>query len=200
MAAVSFSNLHPDLRLGLLLVVAAVFLEAGFSGTLWAATASDRLDLGPSALRVALRRRQPGSPLRSSSGHPGGLPSTTWNDGGRSRDPGHRSRPSDSLGQLRVGRCRNVHSRSRGSCRRLPHFLCGRREGIPTVQGGVDRRPGPGVQRELGRRGDQRLGDRPAHRVVVRDRNRITLDQRAFWGAIGNAVACGIIATAAWLS
>ena len=29
MAAVSFSNLHPDLRLGLLLVVAAVFLEAG---------------------------------------------------------------------------------------------------------------------------------------------------------------------------
>ena len=48
MAAVSFSNLHPDLRLGLLLVVAAVFLEAGFSGTLWAATASDRLDLGPS--------------------------------------------------------------------------------------------------------------------------------------------------------
>ena len=45
MAVVSFSNLHPDFRLGLLLVVAAVFLKAGSSGNFWAAAASARLDL-----------------------------------------------------------------------------------------------------------------------------------------------------------
>jgi hypothetical protein len=44
MAAVSLSNLHPDLKLGLLLVVAALLLGPGSSGTLWTATASSWLD------------------------------------------------------------------------------------------------------------------------------------------------------------
>ena len=45
MAAVKFSNLHPDFRLGLLLVAAALLLDAGESGTLWDPAASDRLSL-----------------------------------------------------------------------------------------------------------------------------------------------------------
>ena len=44
MAGVTFSNLHPDFRLGLLLVVAAWLLDAGDLGTLWAAASSARLD------------------------------------------------------------------------------------------------------------------------------------------------------------
>ena len=48
MPAMWLSNLHPDLKLGLLLVVAAVCLEGGFSGTFWAANASGQLDRGPS--------------------------------------------------------------------------------------------------------------------------------------------------------
>ena len=42
MPAVSFSTLHPDLRLGLLLVVTAVLLDAGDPGTSWAAASSAR--------------------------------------------------------------------------------------------------------------------------------------------------------------
>ena len=44
MAAVKFSNLHPDFRLGLLLVAAALLLDAGESGALWDPAASARLD------------------------------------------------------------------------------------------------------------------------------------------------------------
>ena len=44
MAGMSFSALHPDLRFGLLLVVAALFLNAG-SSSIWADTSSGRLDL-----------------------------------------------------------------------------------------------------------------------------------------------------------
>ena len=46
MAAVSFSNLHPDFKLGLLLVGAALLLEAGSSGTFEALLVPhDRLDI-----------------------------------------------------------------------------------------------------------------------------------------------------------
>ena len=45
MAAMSLSNLHPDLRLGLLLVVAALLLDAGSSGTLWATHGLTQLEL-----------------------------------------------------------------------------------------------------------------------------------------------------------
>ena len=48
MAAVKFSNLHPDFRLGLLLVAAALLLDAGGSGALWGPAASDRLGLSSS--------------------------------------------------------------------------------------------------------------------------------------------------------
>ena len=48
MAAVKFSNLHPDFRLGLLLVAAALLLDAGESGALWDPAASDRLGLSSS--------------------------------------------------------------------------------------------------------------------------------------------------------
>ena len=44
MAGMSFSTLHPDFRFGLLLVVAALFLNAG-SSSIWGDTASGRLDL-----------------------------------------------------------------------------------------------------------------------------------------------------------
>ena len=44
MAGVTFSNLHPDFRLGLLLVAAALLLDAGESGALWDPAASARLD------------------------------------------------------------------------------------------------------------------------------------------------------------
>ena len=44
MPAVSLSNLHPDLRLGLLLVVTALLLNAGSSGIFWAETSSSWLD------------------------------------------------------------------------------------------------------------------------------------------------------------
>ena len=43
-----FSNLHPDSRLGLLLVAAALVLDAGGSGALWDPAASDRLGLSSS--------------------------------------------------------------------------------------------------------------------------------------------------------
>ena len=45
MGAMSLSNLHPDFKNGLLLVVAAVPLESGFSDTSWALAAFDRRDL-----------------------------------------------------------------------------------------------------------------------------------------------------------
>ena len=45
MAGVSFSPWHPDLRLGLLLVVAALLLNVGSSGTFGAETFSGQLDL-----------------------------------------------------------------------------------------------------------------------------------------------------------
>ena len=45
MAAVKFSNLHPDFRLGLLLVVAALLLDAGKPGASWFASVSGWLDL-----------------------------------------------------------------------------------------------------------------------------------------------------------
>ena len=45
MAGVSFSTLHPDFRFGLLLVVAALFLNVGSSSTFWAETSSGLLDL-----------------------------------------------------------------------------------------------------------------------------------------------------------
>ena len=45
MVGVSFSNLQTGLRLGLLLVVAALPLEAGLFGNFWAAAVSDRWDL-----------------------------------------------------------------------------------------------------------------------------------------------------------
>ena len=45
MTGVSLSNLHPDLKLGLLLVVAALPLVKGASGPVWALLASYRLDL-----------------------------------------------------------------------------------------------------------------------------------------------------------
>ena len=45
MAGMSFSAWHPDLRLGLLLVVAALLLNAGSSGTFWDETSSSWLDL-----------------------------------------------------------------------------------------------------------------------------------------------------------
>ena len=44
MAGVSFSNLHPDLKLGLLLVVAACFLKAGSSDSIRAVVTSGALD------------------------------------------------------------------------------------------------------------------------------------------------------------
>ena len=49
MAGVSFSNLHPDFRLSLLLVVAALLLAKGSFGTVWALLASDRL--GPTSVQ-----------------------------------------------------------------------------------------------------------------------------------------------------
>ena len=53
MAAVSLSSLHPDLRLGLLLVVAAMLLHVGSSGTFEALLVPhDRLDI--SLLRYRL--------------------------------------------------------------------------------------------------------------------------------------------------
>ncbi len=45
MAGVTLSKLHPDFRLGLLLVVAALLLHRGSSGTDWALLASRSLDL-----------------------------------------------------------------------------------------------------------------------------------------------------------
>ena len=44
MADMSSSTWHPDFRLGLLLVVAALFLNAGSSGALWAETSSGQID------------------------------------------------------------------------------------------------------------------------------------------------------------
>ena len=52
MAGVSFSNLHPDFRLGLLLAVAALLLDRGSSTTVWALLASDRL--GPTSVQYGL--------------------------------------------------------------------------------------------------------------------------------------------------
>ena len=48
MAPVLFSNLHPDFKLGFLLVVAAGFLAAGSSNFFWSLIASDRLGLSAS--------------------------------------------------------------------------------------------------------------------------------------------------------
>ena len=45
MASMSFSTCNPDLRLGFFLVVAALLLDAGISGTFRALYAPDRLDL-----------------------------------------------------------------------------------------------------------------------------------------------------------
>ena len=45
MASVLFSNLHPDFKLGFLLVVAAALLAAGGSHTFWSVIATDRLGL-----------------------------------------------------------------------------------------------------------------------------------------------------------
>lgn len=47
MATMPFSILHPDLRLGLLLVVAAVLLDAGDPGTVWTVIADRGLSLKP---------------------------------------------------------------------------------------------------------------------------------------------------------
>ena len=47
MAGMSFSTLHPDFRFGLLLVVAALFLNAGSTSNFWAETSSGLLDLTP---------------------------------------------------------------------------------------------------------------------------------------------------------
>ncbi len=47
MATMPFSILHPDLRLGLLLVVAAVLLDAGDPGTVWIVIADHSLSLKP---------------------------------------------------------------------------------------------------------------------------------------------------------
>ena len=47
MAGMSFSTLHPDLRLGLLLVVAALLLNAGSTATFGAETSSGLLDPTP---------------------------------------------------------------------------------------------------------------------------------------------------------
>ncbi len=43
MADMWFSTWHPDFRLGLLLVVAALLFNAGSSGDFWAETTSGRL-------------------------------------------------------------------------------------------------------------------------------------------------------------
>ena len=118
-----------------------------------------RLYLG--AVRSAPRGRQPGIPFRGGSGHLGGPAAAPRHDGGRSRGPGPGSSPSDSLGRLRVGRHQHVPSRGRRRFRRLPGLLCGRREGVHSVQGSADRRSGPGVQRELGG-GTRRLGGQPS--------------------------------------
>ena len=45
MAGVSISTWHPDLRLGLLLLVAVLLLNAGGSAPFWPETSSDRLDI-----------------------------------------------------------------------------------------------------------------------------------------------------------
>ena len=52
MADMSLSNLHSDLKLGLLLVAAALLLDAGSSGAFRALLVSESLDL--SALRYGL--------------------------------------------------------------------------------------------------------------------------------------------------
>ena len=45
MAGMSLSNLHSDLKLGLLLVVAVLFLEGGSHGGLWVLIADSELEL-----------------------------------------------------------------------------------------------------------------------------------------------------------
>ncbi len=47
MPDVSFSTLHPYLRLGLLVVVAAVLLDAGYLGTRWTMIVDRGLSLRP---------------------------------------------------------------------------------------------------------------------------------------------------------
>ena len=164
MAGMSFSTLHPDLRFGLLLVVAALFLNAG-SSSIWAGTSSGWLDL--TSVQYG---------LLTAAGGLGALfavAAAVWVD----RAPPHGMMAAGAVflalgpflalsDSFALAVTRVFFRRGRRRLRRVLDLLCGGREGVRPVQGDVGRLPGSVVQHEVGDWSGRRIGDQHSPWVV----------------------------------